>query len=82
MLTSEALKRYAIKTCQVDKIGIANIERFKDAPADMSPLSIMPTAKSVIVIARRILRGCHPRADTVGAGELQPAARGCGHAGT
>jgi ferredoxin len=59
MLTSESLKRYAIETCNVDKIGIANIERFKDAPADMSPLSIMPTAKSVIVIARRILRGCY-----------------------
>ena len=49
MLTSEALKRYAIETCNVDKLGIANIERFKDAPKDLSPLAIMPRAKSVIV---------------------------------
>lgn len=44
---------------KVDKIGIANIERFKDAPKDMDPLQIMPRARSVIVIANRILRGTY-----------------------
>ncbi len=29
MLTSDALKRYAKDKCNVDKIGIDNIERFK-----------------------------------------------------
>ena len=59
MLTSDAIKRFAIEKCNVDKIGIANVERFKDAPLDMSPLSIMPNAKSVIVFVRRVLRGCY-----------------------
>lgn len=59
MLTSESLKQYAIEKCKVDKIGVANIERFKDAPVDMSPLSIMPRAKSVIVFIRRVMRGCY-----------------------
>jgi ferredoxin len=58
-LTSEAIKRFAIETCNVDKLGIANIERFKNAPPDMHPLSIMPSAKSVIVFVRRVLRGCY-----------------------
>lgn len=58
MLTSEAIKKYATETLKVDKVGIANIERFKDAPPDMSPLNIMPQAKSVIVFIQRIIRGC------------------------
>lgn len=59
MLTSEALKRFAAETCNVDKLGVANIERFKDAPPDMSPTSIMPGARSVIVFVRRVPRGCY-----------------------
>lgn len=59
MLTSEALKKYAKEVLHVDTIGVANIERFKDAPPDMSPLNIMPTAKSVVVFAQRIIRGCY-----------------------
>ncbi len=57
MLTSEQLKDFALNQALVDKVGIANIERFRDAPADMNPLSIMPTARSVIVLLKRILRG-------------------------
>jgi len=59
MLTSKTLKDFALNVAKVDKIGIANIERFKDAPKDMHPLQIMPRARSVIVIASRILRGCY-----------------------
>ena len=32
-----------------DLVGIANIERFENAPIKMSPKGILPTAKSVIV---------------------------------
>jgi ferredoxin len=41
----------------LDLCGVANIERFKDAPRDMSPVSVFPEAKSVIVVGKRILRG-------------------------
>lgn len=41
----------------LDMVGIANIERFEGAPPRMHPASIMPHAKSVIVVIRRILRG-------------------------
>ena len=41
----------------LDLVGVANIERFKDAPPRMHPASIFPEARSVITVARRILRG-------------------------
>ena len=41
----------------LDLIGVANIERFADAPKRMHPASIFPEMRSVIVVARRILRG-------------------------
>jgi epoxyqueuosine reductase len=59
MLTSKMVKDFALNVATVDMVGIANIERFKDAPPDMNPLNVMPRAKSVIVIANRILRGCY-----------------------
>ena len=55
-LTSEKIKEYAISR-GLDLVGIANIERFKDAPKQMHPASIFPECKSVIVVARRIVRG-------------------------
>lgn len=51
-----AVKQYA-KDRGADLIGIAPAERFNDAPADASPLSIFPECRSVVVIGRRILRG-------------------------
>ncbi|MCM8768348.1 MAG: hypothetical protein NC911_01490 [Candidatus Omnitrophica bacterium] len=59
MLTREKLKEFALEVAGVDKIGVAPIDRFKNAPADMNPLNIMPRARSVVVIASRILRGCY-----------------------
>jgi len=56
-LTSAMIKKFATETLRVDKVGVANIERFDGAPADMSPRSIMPNAKSVVVFVKRILRG-------------------------
>ena len=57
MLTTEALRDYALNVVQVDKIGVANIERFDDAPADMHPSNITPKARSVVVFLKRIVRG-------------------------
>ena len=55
-LTAAMVKDMA-RSKGADLVGIANIERFKDAPARMHPAGILPEAKSVIVLARRILRG-------------------------
>jgi len=41
----------------LDLVGAAHIERFENAPERMHPASIFPEARSVIVVARRILRG-------------------------
>ena len=38
-------------------IAIGNIERFKNAPALMSPISYFPEAKSIIALAMPIPRG-------------------------
>ncbi len=57
MLTKEALREYALNVVGVDKLGVANIERFEGAPADMNPRNVMPKARSVVVFAKRILRG-------------------------
>ncbi len=48
-LTKE-VKEYA-KKCGADLIGIAPVERFKNAPLRMSPKGLLPSAKSVIVVA-------------------------------
>ena len=55
-LTSQAVKDYGISQ-GLDLVGVANIERFDGAPPRMHPGNVMPRAKSVIVVARRILRG-------------------------
>ena len=58
MLTSKMVKESAIKG-GADLCGIANVERFKDAPPETHPNSLFPEAKSVIVYASRILKGCY-----------------------
>ena len=55
-LTKQMIKDFALSQ-GLDLFGVANIERFKDAPINMSPASIFPGAKSVIVVGKRILRG-------------------------
>jgi len=47
------------KELGIDCIAIGNIERFKDAPKLMSPLTYFPEAKSVIAVAMRIPRGTY-----------------------
>lgn len=55
-LTKQAIVDFA-RSQGLDLVGVANIERFADAPERMHPASIHPGARSVIVVARRILRG-------------------------
>ena len=54
-----------------DLVGVANIERYKDAPIRMSPQGILPTAKSVIVCAVH-----HPDAAIELDGEIHPQVMG------
>lgn len=55
-LTSQMIKDRAAEL-GIDCIAIGNIERFKDAPTLMSPITYFPDAKSVIAVAMRIPRG-------------------------
>lgn len=55
-LTDE-LKRFAAEQ-GADLVGIAPIERFDGTPPEHHPASIFPEVKSVIVLGRRITRGC------------------------
>ncbi len=45
------IKDYALSVLGADLVGIADIERFANAPIMMSPQGILPTARSVIVMA-------------------------------
>ncbi|MBE6601814.1 MAG: hypothetical protein E7637_04845 [Ruminococcaceae bacterium] len=57
-LTSQMIKDKA-QELGIDCIAIGNIERFKNAPKLMSPLTYFPEAKSVIAVAMRIPRGSY-----------------------
>jgi epoxyqueuosine reductase len=52
------IKDFAI-SMGADVAGVANIERFEGAPADMHPLTMFPKTKSVVVLASRILYGSY-----------------------
>ena len=54
-----------------DLVGIANIERFENAPIKMSPKGILPSARSVIVCAVH-----HPDAAIELDGEIHPQVMG------
>ena len=55
-ITKEQIKEFALAN-GLDFAGVAGIDRFKGAPARMHPSSILPEAKSVIVVGKRVLRG-------------------------
>ena len=57
-LTSQMIKERA-KELGIDCIAIGNIERFKNSPKLMSPITYFPDAKSVIAIAMPIPRGAN-----------------------
>jgi ferredoxin len=54
--TKQQIKDYALSR-GLDLFGVANIERFAGAPANMHPASIFPEVRSVIVVGKRLLRG-------------------------
>ena len=55
-MTKEELIRIA-KGYGADLVGIAPMDRFEGAPAQMDPRYIMPEAKSMIVMGFRVMRG-------------------------
>ena len=55
-MTKDDLKQFGYSR-GLDLVGVANIERFENAPPRMNPINIFPRARSVIVVARRIPRG-------------------------
>jgi ferredoxin len=60
MATTRITKQDIVAFAQaqgLDLVGVANIERFANAPPRMHPAAIFPECRSVIVVARRILRG-------------------------
>ena len=65
-----AVKELAYKL-GADLVGVANIERFENAPIRMSPQGILPSAKSVIVCAVH-----HPDAAIELDGEIHPQVLG------
>ena len=57
-LTAKMVKDAAFRAGCGD-VGIANIERFRDAPKRMHPLNIFPDCRSVITIVQPIPRGTY-----------------------
>jgi len=57
-LTAEMVKE-AARAAGCGDVGIANIERFENAPRMMHPRNIFPDAKSVITIVQPIPRGVY-----------------------
>ncbi|MFP3903427.1 MAG: hypothetical protein ACLFWB_04205 [Armatimonadota bacterium] len=57
-LTAQQVKEYGY-SAGLDGVGIANIERFENAPPQMNPANIFPGCKSVVVTIRRIPRGVY-----------------------
>ncbi|MEM1539287.1 MAG: hypothetical protein QXW82_07240 [Candidatus Bathyarchaeia archaeon] len=58
-LSSEEIKNFA-KEQGADLVGIASIDRFEGAPPHLHPAkTLLPTAKSIVVVAKRIPRGCY-----------------------
>lgn len=52
----EGMKQAAL-AAGADLVGVASIERFAGVPPEHNPLSIKPETKSVIVLAKRLVRG-------------------------
>ena len=52
---TRTVKEFALKQLGVDLVGIASADRFSEAPAGHRPEDLLPDAKSVIVMAGRML---------------------------
>jgi epoxyqueuosine reductase QueG len=46
-----SLKNFVLSDLNADLVGVANVERFENAPLRMSPQGLMPDARSAIVMA-------------------------------
>ena len=55
-MTSKEIKELAI-SLGADLVGITSMDRFEGSPKEMDPRYIMPEAKSMIVMAFRVMRG-------------------------
>lgn len=64
---TERIKQFALEGLNADLVGVANIGRFHGAPTMMSPQGILPSARSVIVMAVH-----HPDAAIELGGEEHP----------
>jgi epoxyqueuosine reductase len=53
----EEVKQYAQERMEMDYVGVANVERFANAPAGTRPTDILPGAKSVIAMAVKLSQG-------------------------
>lgn len=62
-MNAKKVKEIALET-GADIVGIVSLDRFKDLQPDGNPLSIMPNAKSVIVLGHMILRGSYRGIET------------------
>ena len=56
MISKEELKERA-KVPGIDLLGFASLERFDGLPPERHPASIFPETKTVIVLAKKVLRG-------------------------
>ncbi|MBN1675937.1 MAG: epoxyqueuosine reductase [Kiritimatiellae bacterium] len=57
MTDTEQLKAFCVEA-GADLVGIAAMDRFRNAPKQMDPRQIFPDARALIVLAFRIPRGC------------------------
>ncbi len=57
MALKDELKKYAAERLEMDYFGVANVERFSDAPAGTRPTDLLPGAKSVVVMAVKLSQG-------------------------
>jgi epoxyqueuosine reductase len=64
MLTAKRVKDYC-RVLGADLVGIASINRFVDLPQMSNPASILPGAKSVIVVAKKFLFSASQTASTI-----------------
>lgn len=57
-MTFTAQLEAAAREAGADLVGIASIDRFDGVPANHHPRSIFPETQSVVVLGKRIARGC------------------------
>ena len=54
---SDDVKAFALRDLDMDYVGISSVERLSGAPEGYRPTDLLPGAKSVVVMAVRLLEG-------------------------